>query len=216
MGNEPDTLLAARRWALISIIGTIVYVILDVVVQLLPPHYSPLREAESNLAVGPYGYIMNLNFLIRGVFSFSVIMAIQVLARESSVRIRGTIFFGIWSAGSFLLGFFNTDVIKYSGNRMGLTFHGMIHLLLALAAFVCAPIGEILLSVSFGKIEGLKFLRTPALSLAVLSSLMLLLQFRGFRGMYFGLFERLFIGSVLLWGLVVCVKVRGLKNTSPL
>jgi len=226
-----DIYRSANRWALISIVGTIFYVLLDILVQLLPPHYSALREAESLLAVEPYGFIMNLNFLIRGTLSFSIIVAIasirasmrvsasgegeaipssippsEGMQRDAKASLTmtgspgaGMIFFGLWSAGSFLLGFFNTD----THGAIHFTFHGTIHLLLALVAFVCAPIGEILLSTSFGRAKELSGLCTPALSIGILSALLLLLQFAGSRLGYFGLFERMFIGSVLLWGVVV-------------
>ena len=224
MRNEPY--LSARRWALIAIIGTFVYVVLDVVVQLFPPHYNALREAESLLAVGPYGYIMNINFLIRGIAAISVIMAtasmlalMRAVAADGGAKVPpamtggervGMTFFGIWGVGSFLLGFFNTDT--YSRGVRHLTFHGAMHLFLALIAFFCAPIGEILLSVSFGKMKGLRGLGTWALPLGILSALLLLLLFRSARFGYFGLVERMFIGSVLLWGVVVASKMMGVAK----
>jgi hypothetical protein len=58
----------------------ILYVVLDAIVQVLPPHYSPISQAESLLAVGPYGYIMTVNFLNRGVFSLLfVYVLVQIL-----------------------------------------------------------------------------------------------------------------------------------------
>jgi len=60
-------------WAVIP--GIVLYLILDVVAQLLPPHYSPITQAESDLAVGKYGFIMTINFLNRGVLSLLFIFA---------------------------------------------------------------------------------------------------------------------------------------------
>ena len=45
------------------------------VAQLLPPHYSPISQAESDLAVGKFGFIMTINFLNRGVLSLLFIYA---------------------------------------------------------------------------------------------------------------------------------------------
>jgi len=42
---------------LLTIVGIVFYVILDVIAQLLPPHYSAHSQAESDLAVGPYGLV---------------------------------------------------------------------------------------------------------------------------------------------------------------
>ena len=38
-----------------TIIGIVLYLVLDIIAQLLPPHYSFITQAESDLAVGPYG-----------------------------------------------------------------------------------------------------------------------------------------------------------------
>jgi hypothetical protein len=209
---EPDKNISLRKWAMVSIMGVVVYIILDVILQLLPPHYSPLRQAESDLAVGHYGFIMNINFLIRGILSFSVIMPIYHLAKESASTLKGIVFFEIWCVASFLLAFFNTDVYTYSHTVMHHTFHGEMHLILAFTAFLGAPAGEILLSLSFSKIGQLKTIRTPVLILALLSAFFLiLLVLRLFHGAYFGLFERLFIGSVLLWIVAVSVKLIRLR-----
>ena len=50
--------------ALVTIVGIVVYVIIDVIAQLLPPHYNAIIQAESDLAVGPYGFLMTINFVI--------------------------------------------------------------------------------------------------------------------------------------------------------
>ena len=66
----------------IVIAGIVLYVILDIIAQLLPPHYNPISQAESDLAVGPYGYIMTINFLVRGAFSLVFIYAFEGAVRS--------------------------------------------------------------------------------------------------------------------------------------
>ena len=60
--NDNSKLLRVRQLLVIVDALIILYVVLDVVAQVLPPHYSPISQAESLLAVGPYGYIMTVNF----------------------------------------------------------------------------------------------------------------------------------------------------------
>jgi len=68
--HNDNSKLSRVRYPLVIVDALIIlYVVLDAIAQVLPPHYSPLSQAESLLAVGPYGYIMTVNFLIRGVFS---------------------------------------------------------------------------------------------------------------------------------------------------
>jgi hypothetical protein len=94
--TEPSAARATRvrRVAsLIAIAGVIGYVIADVVLQFLPPHYTAISQAESDLAVGPFGWIMSINFFGRGITSAALIAffllalaAFWVLANESAWR----------------------------------------------------------------------------------------------------------------------------------
>jgi len=42
-----------RRYS-VALVGVVLYLVLDAIAQVLPPHYNPLSQAESDLAVGPY------------------------------------------------------------------------------------------------------------------------------------------------------------------
>jgi hypothetical membrane protein len=53
------------------------YVALDIIAQALPPHYSPISQAESDLAVRPYGYVMSINFIVRGLLSLTAVLALR-------------------------------------------------------------------------------------------------------------------------------------------
>jgi hypothetical membrane protein len=110
--NEHQNLsVQTSRWAYIALIGILLYIILDIIVQILPPHYS-LRQAESDLAVGPYGWIMNINFLIRGLLSAAIILAIYKSMKNIVRPMVGMVFFAIWSAASFLLGVCLSNSLK--------------------------------------------------------------------------------------------------------
>ncbi|MGA8542732.1 MAG: DUF998 domain-containing protein [Thermoplasmata archaeon] len=147
------------------------YIVLDIVAQLLPPHYSAIAQAESDLAVGPFGYVMTINFVVRGVLSLSFLfglLAVTRLGRRSPV---GVALLAIWAVGAFVLAASPTDI----GTET--TVHGMVHLLTAGIAFVAAAVGELLLSLRFRDEPRLANVRTPALvvSLAGLLSLFALL-----------------------------------------
>jgi hypothetical membrane protein len=59
----------ARRLFWVVIAAIVLYVVLDAIAPSLPPHYSLIKDAKSDLAVGPYGYVMAINFLNRGALS---------------------------------------------------------------------------------------------------------------------------------------------------
>lgn len=198
----------ARRLAALVLLGIAIYVALDVIAQLLPPHYSPMSQPESDLAVGPYGFLMRINFVIRGLLSLAAIAALhKTLLPAAHARIGALLLEG-WAVGAFVLAIFSTDV----GTQH--TLHGLIHLVVALIAFVAAAVGELLIALRLARDPTWAAVR-PALLIiacAALVSLVVLIPAtgsvaRGATGSVFGLFERIFIGLVLLWMALVAVRV---------
>lgn len=87
-------------WVVILLI--ILYAVLDVIAQSLPPHYSPISQAESDLAVGRFGFIMTLNFLNRGVLSYIYLCSSQNFRSNWGCQIpfsNGHLF--AWRVGSW-------------------------------------------------------------------------------------------------------------------
>ncbi len=182
-----------------------IYVVLDIVVQLLPPHYSPISQAESDLGVGPYGWLMDLNFVVRGILSLALVYALYRLWPGASPRPRiGLALVGTWGAAAFVLAVSPADV---SGPA---TVHGTVHDIAAFAAFLCVAIGALGISRSMPLDSPWRSVRTYARPLATLTAIALVLLALGtgihrVETQYFGLLERIFIGSALLWMLVVSV-----------
>jgi hypothetical membrane protein len=193
-----------RRLYFIVLIGIVLYLILDVVAQLLPPHYNWITQAESDLAVGPFGYIMAINFLNRGLLSIAFLFAFMGTIRligESLTRYsRGFLFFGAWSVGALLLAFFPTDV-----PATPISWHGAIHLIVALIAFLTGAIGAFVLSLEMKGNQTLQNVRRFALPLAVLVVVFCLLELLTpfilphLSARFGGFLERIFLGSMLAW-----------------
>jgi hypothetical protein len=199
-------------------IGVVLYLILDIAAQSLPPHYNPISTAESDLAVGPYGYIMAINFLNRGLLSLAFLYAFLRTVAASGVdsaKFRtGVYLLGVWGVGALLLAAFPTDVPSSP-----VSWHGAIHLVVALLAFIGGAFGTISISMKLGDYETLRGARRFALALAAVAVLFLLLLF----GLPFvaphlaskigGVTERVLIGSVLTWILYVSVYLVRRKET---
>src|SRR5579863_892184 len=93
--------LTARRVTLLArltLAGIALYIVLDIVAQLLPPHYNPITQAESDLAVGPYGAVMTVNFLLRGLLSFALLAALVAATAPQARSPIGYALLGVWSA----------------------------------------------------------------------------------------------------------------------
>jgi hypothetical membrane protein len=185
-----------------TIAGIALYVVLDAIAQSLPPHYSPISQAESDLAVGPYGYVMAVNFVNRGLFSLLFLYGLtKSLPSREGFR-TGFGLFAVWAVGALILAVSPTDV---SGPA---TARGVVHLVVATLAFLGAAFGTLSLSRAFGRDPGLKDLRyaTPAAVLAVVFVFVLyggpaVLPHAASKAG--GLVERVFIGLVLVWMLAV-------------
>lgn len=202
MDKNKKTDSAKLFW--IVILGIVLYVVLDIISQSLPPHYNPISQAESDLAVGKFGLIMTINFLNRGVLSLLFIFAfLQTLDVTDVARVpfrNGAYLLGIWAVGALLLAAFPTDV-----PATPVSWHGAIHLVVAIIAFIGGAFGTLAISLKLGQNRLLGGLKRVALPLALIVVIFWAIEF----GLPFvfphlnarigGLTERLFLGSVLLW-----------------
>ncbi len=198
--NDRELSNSRRRYS-VALVGVVAYLILDIVAQSLPPHYNPITQAESDLAVGPYGFIMTINFLNRGALSLEFLFAFLATVRLAGVeasRMRvGKFLFGVWSVGAILLAFFPTDV-----PATPVSWHGAIHLVVAILAFLGGAFGALVLSLNLRgspKLEAIRRFALPIAAISVILCLLDLLAPHHLAANYGGLIERLFLGSVLVW-----------------
>ena len=211
--GTPGTDLTRRRLATAAMVGVVLYVVVDVVLQFLPPHYSPISEAESNLAVGPFGWIMNLNFLGRAALSACAIAALARVGTPSALRTAGLVLFGVAGLCSAALAFFATDVAPAGEHGVGTTTTiGIIHLTLATGGFVAALIAFALLTWWIRSVTELRHGYRPALVLLVVAAVGILSLGAtiAFAPSVLGLAERICLAGILGWAFVVAAAVRRL------
>jgi hypothetical protein len=188
---------------LAAIAGIVLYAVLDAFVQSLPPHYSALSQAESDLAVGPYGFIMAVNFVNRGVLSLLFLLGFYRAVKPTRGYNAGYYLIGLWALGSIVLAAFPTDV---GGTP---TLHGEIHLTVAVLAFLGGVFGELALSRVLRNNPSTAETARYASVIALLAFFSLAALFLGpglapkAFGAISGLVERVFIGAVLAWMLAV-------------
>ena len=163
-----------RRVFIIVDVLVVLYIVLDAIAQALPPHYSPISQAESLLAVGPYGYIMTINFLNRGVFSLLFVYAmVQVFSMSGENWRNYRLGLGaivIWGVGALLLAGFPA-----TGRTIG------IHTIIAIIIFIAAPLGELSISLKLSQTKVLAGVRKTALVIAGLAVLFMIFYWGVFR-----------------------------------
>jgi hypothetical membrane protein len=200
--------------------GILLYATLDVIAQLLPPHYSAVTQAESDLAVGPYGYVMTVNFVVRGLVSLLFLFALtRTVDGEPNGRATlrsGRAFFALWAVGALVLAVFPTDVPSTP-----VSWHGAIHLVVALLAFFGGAVGVFALADHFHESRTLAPAKRWAFPFAIVVVLLFVVEIAaGFAvprlaARYGGLTERLFLGSVLAWMFSVSVWLARRPTTGP-
>ena len=199
----------------ITVVGMILFVLLNVIVQLLPPHYSPIRQAVSDLAIGPYGWLLSFSFIVYSVALLAFLFGLTwSTSRQGRSRI-GLIFLSLWAVLPAVLAFFPTDIVDANGYpgsaqafQMTTTMHGEIHLVISLLAFISAMLASLFISLRFSRDERLRPLRIPALVIALLMwPPFILTDAIGKVGMY-GVAERVFLGLGLFWILMITLWIR--------
>lgn len=186
----------------------VLYIVLDAIAQALPPHYSPISQAESLLAVGPYGYIMAANFLNRGVFSllfvYAMVLVFSIFGENWRNYKLGLFAIGIWGVGALLLTGFPA-----TGRTL------WIHAIIGYIVLFAAPVGELSISLKLGQVKALAGVKKTALVIASLGVLFMvfflwILPFlHNLNSDYDGLFERFLLGSVIAWmGLISTYALR--------
>jgi hypothetical membrane protein len=210
----------ARRSFGIAAGLVVLYLVLDVIAQLLPPHYSPVTQAESDLAVGPYGAVMTVNFVVRGLLTLAFLNGLrQTIRAEGGSWVpyrRGVAAFLVWGVGAFLLAIFPTDVPSTP-----LSWHGTIHLVVAVLAFLGGALGTYWVATRFGTSPTFRSAEGWATGLAWAAIVLVALELLGgiadhrLAGDVGGLLERLFLGAVLLWLFLVSVYALRVRPSLP-
>jgi len=187
------------------------YVAIDVVLQLLPPHYSPVADAESNLAVGPFGWVMNLNFLARAAMTFCVLVVVAHVGPNTVMRRLGSLLLALAGLCSAALVFFPTDV--NAPGEFGIaptTTVGAVHVAFATTGFLLALAAMTLLTIWMRGVPSLARVRRAAavmLGVAVAGLVSLAVSIAWVPSVL-GLTERLCLLGILGWAFVVCLSGR--------
>ncbi|SKA93982.1 Protein of unknown function [Agreia bicolorata] len=196
-----------RGIAGLGMVLVVLYVVVDVVLQSLPPHYSVISDAESNLAVGEFGWVMNLNFVSRAVMTLCVVLVVSRSGAPSALRLVGCVLLGLAGACSAALVFFPTDV--NGPGEFGIaptTETGAVHVAFATAGFLCALAGMLLLAIWMrGAPRFARVWRAANAFVALAATgLVLLAVSITWVPSILGLTERVCLAGILGWAFVVC------------
>jgi hypothetical membrane protein len=185
----------ASALAWLALGGTIAYLIIDVLLAFLRPHYSLIYNAESDYGRGPWSWVMDLNFLLRCALSMAAVGALHKATPQARSRTGLALLFA-WATCSGLLAFFPDDL-----EGQPLRGSGTVHLALAFLAFCCVTAATITISVGLRRDPRWHRARPLLLasSIAGAAAFLLLCHTAGHQHAPGGLYERVFLGLELAW-----------------
>ncbi len=199
----------AKPWPYAVIVGIIVYVAIDILLAFLRPDYSLLHNAESDYGRGPYFWVMDINFLLRCAFSLALIKTVWVIFPSDSKIKRGSYWLVAWAIASGLLAFFADNPYGYPHLRSS-----SVHAALAVVAFIGVLVGMALVSKQLRSMQGWR--KTAGLLMGITMLAIISLVLMKLTGFYphkdGGLFERIFLGLVLVWEGVIATKIISVDN----
>ncbi|WP_187270709.1 DUF998 domain-containing protein [Lacisediminihabitans profunda] len=202
--NSRDAPRTRRVFATAAMALVVLYVLVDIVLQLLPPHYSVVTDAESDLAVGPFGWAMQVNFVARAVMSGCVVVVVTLGTPDTWLRRTGSALLAVAGLCSAALALLPTDV--NAAGEYGMTPHtavGFAHVVFATSGFLAVIAAMAVLTRGAGRQRAVLALFLVALAGLVLLALSLTLAPQAV-----GLAERLCLGGILGWAFALCGTLR--------
>ncbi|HEY0669762.1 MAG TPA: DUF998 domain-containing protein [Sphingobacteriaceae bacterium] len=122
--QELDLPLISRRAGELSIITAGSFIILLIFLHFIKPELDPSWSMVSEYALGDYGLIMDLAFLLMGVSCFSLALALKSIVHSIPGKI-GLFLIVVAGIGFVLAALFKTDPIITAPNE--LSNQGVIH-----------------------------------------------------------------------------------------
>lgn len=169
---------------------------------LLPAvsEYGIKQDFISELAIGRYGVVQTLAFAAFGVGALALAAGLRKSTKGSWGSLVGSILVGLFGIGVLIDAVFPLD----PGGQMA-TIAGTVHLMAALGAFVCMIVAMFVLSRTFKQSAGWRSLWHGSLVLALAA---LAAFFLPSGGEWAGLFQRVFVGIVISWMVIVAIRLR--------
>jgi hypothetical protein len=193
--------------ALLAIVGIADFLLNIAALHFVRPDVNPVLEPMSNYAVGSYGFLLTAVEIGSSLAALALILGLYLGIAPPGRSYVGLFLLGLYGVSQLLAGIFPIDVGAET------TTVGAIHNILGNIAFFSFPIAVILLSLGMGKDERWRSLRRPALALAGVVVLTVILTMVGFNiGIGFGVTQRIANVAQLVWMVAVALHLRSVAR----
>jgi hypothetical protein len=184
---------------------------------LLPivSEYRLIEDNISELALGRYGFIQTIAFLIAGVGTLVLAFAIRKLTLGVWGSLVGSLLIAIYGVGAILEAIFPTDRIDSPADVLSLSPTGLVHVLVALLSFLCVVAGMVILTWTFSRAARWRSLTLWFALLATSAvSLFLIQAFEQGVGPRVGLTQRVLLTAIAGWLILAAHRVRSIMAES--
>lgn len=195
----------------LAVVGVAGLTFSTAVAWLLPlfSEYTLVGDNISELAIGRYGYLQTAAFFAAGLGTLAIAVSIRWATRGSWGSRVGSLLVGLFGVDPILAAIFPTDRIDTAADLLSLTAVGTIHIVVALLSFVCGIAGMFVLSRTFKRDTRWQTLWFVSLVLALAALVVFFLQGEG---PWVGLNQRMFVGTITLWLILVAFRLRSFAS----
>ena len=198
-----------RQLALFAIVSQVIFL---ATAWLLPlaSEYRLVGDNISELALGRYGWVLTVAFMISGLGVVGLAYAIYRLTSGARGSVFGPLLIGIYGCGAVVVAIFPTDRIDNRADVFSQSMVGWIHILTTVVCFLCVVVGMFVLTLTFSRLVRWRSLVVWS---AVLAGAALALLFVQREGPWVGLLQRLLATAVSGWLLLAANRVRSIAST---
>ena len=198
--------------AVLAIVGQLV---LLASAWLLPAisEYHLVGDNISELAIGQYGFVQTLAFVISGLGILALAYGIHRLTAGIRGSLLGSVFIGIYGVGALVVAIFPSDRIDSKADVWTQSTTGRIHSITAFVAYLSVITGMLVLTWTFARDM---HWRSLVVGSALLAGAALALLFVQSEGPWVGLMQRLMITAISGWLILVALRVRSVAAASQI
>ena len=203
----------ARRLERIAVVALVGLAFFAATASLLPlvSEYSFSADYISELAIGRYGHLQTVAFFAAGLGTLALAVGAREATNGSWGSRLGSVLVGLYGVGAILAGIFPTDEIDPAGHVGSPTSVGAVHIVASLLAFVLGIAGMFVLSRTFKRDARWRAFWPLSLVLAFAALVGFIVAVPS-EGPWVGLIQRIFIGTIILWQVLVAFRLRSIAK----
>lgn len=211
---QPTAGARSHRLALLAILAIVGQLALVTSALLLPAlsGYGLIGDSIGELALGSFGFVQTAAFVVAGLGTLGLAFALRVLLRGLRGARLGSLLVAIYGVGAILLAIFPTDRIDRPADVTSLSTIGTIHLVVAWISFLCIISGMFVLTGTLSRVSAWRSFSRRSVVLPAGGMALLFAQTQGPR---IGLMQRLLVGAIAAWLVLVASKVHSAATRGP-